>query len=149
MKTEKIVEVVRIYQEIKERDGILKDQIKSPDDLARLARHYIGDEDREVFLVIGVNTQNYVNVVHRAHVGSLSSSIVTPREVFKPLILNNCASFAVSHNHPSSITAPSPEDIEITRRLADAGELLGIRLLDHVIVGNAWEYTSLKQQNRF
>ena len=97
-----IFEVVRIKQEIRETtEGYDNFIIRSPYDAQELAANYIADEDREVFLVMMLNTKNQVIGLHRAHVGSLNSSIVHPREVFKSAILNNAASIIVSHQHPS------------------------------------------------
>lgn len=68
------------------------------------------------------------------HIGSLNSSIVHPREVLKSALLSNSASIIVAHNHPSDVTDPSPEDIEVTKRLIDAGKIVGVDLLDHLII---------------
>lgn len=142
---EKIKEVVRIKQVITE--GELRTVIRSPEDLADVATQYIGDEDREVFLVLVLDTKNQINAVHRCHVGSINASIVHPREVFKVAILNNGASIAVAHNHPSTNPSPSREDIDITKRLKDAGDIIGIQLLDHLIVTpNKEKYVSLKEK---
>ena len=78
-------------------------------------------------------------------VGSLSASIVHPREVFKFAILANAASIVLAHNHPSGDTTPSSEDVELPRRLRDAGELLGIAVLDHVVV-TEWTYLSFRKR---
>ena len=84
--------------------------------------------------------------LHRAHVGSLNASIVHPREVMKCAILNNAASIIVGHNHPSGDPTPSREDIEVTKRLAEAGKILGIDVLDHVIVTYTGKNVSLKEK---
>ena len=96
-----------------------------------------------------LNTKNNVVAVHRCHVGSLNSSIVHPREVFKSAILNNAASVIVAHQHPSDDITPSKEDINVTRRLVDAGKLLGIEVLDHLVVNNESKFTSLKEKGNF
>src|SRR5436309_6117594 len=88
--------------------------VRSPEDGAKIASQFIGDDDREVFFVMCLNTKNRVVAVHRCHVGSLNASIVSPREVFKSAILNNSASIIVSHQHPSQNVEPSREDIEVT-----------------------------------
>ncbi|OCS93357.1 JAB domain-containing protein [Caryophanon latum] len=129
---ETIYEVVRVKQVVKEMNGVAS--IRSPRDLATLAFNLIGEEDREVFLVICLNTKNQAIAVHRVHVGTINASIIHPREVMKTAILNNAASIVVSHNHPSTNTTPSQEDLEVTERLKQAGEILGIELLDHIIV---------------
>src|SRR5699024_12363299 len=96
-----------------------------------------------------LNTKNNVVAVHRCHVGSLNSSSVHPREVFKSAILNNAASVIVAHQHPSDDITPSKEDINVTRRLVDAGKLLGIEVLDHLVVNNESKFTSLKDKGHF
>jgi DNA repair protein RadC len=93
-----------------------------------------------------LNTKNQVVGLHRAHVGSLNASIVHPREVMKCAILNNAASIIVSHQHPSGDPTPSREDIDITKRLAEAGRILGIEVLDHVIVTHTGNHVSLKEK---
>jgi DNA repair protein RadC len=112
---EKIYEVIKIKQVVKEI--ILKDPIHVPCDLVRMVHQLIGDDEREVFLVICLNTKNYIIAVHRCHIGSLDSTIISPREVFKACILNNARSLIVAHNHPSTNLNPSDEDFEITKLL--------------------------------
>lgn len=84
--------------------------------------------------------------MHRCHVGSLNSAIIHPSEVFKSAILNNAASIIVVNQHPSGDTKPSLEDINVTRRLVEAGKLLGIEVLDHLVVNNNNNFTSLKEK---
>lgn len=98
MKT--IYEIVRVKQIVAENQ-IENDIVRSPEDAADIARYFIGDDDREVFFVMCLNTKNRVVAVHRAHVGSINASIVHPREVFKTAIMNNAASLIVAHQHPS------------------------------------------------
>lgn len=143
-----IFEVVRIKQEIKETTAPFASYIiRSPQDAQELAASYIADEDREVFLVMMLNTKNQVIGLHRAHVGSLNASIVHPRDVMKCAILNNAASsIIVSHQHPSGDPSPSREDVEVTKRLAEAGRILGIEVLDHVIVTHTGKHVSLKEK---
>lgn len=144
-KLTKVKEIVRIRQVVKE--GEIRERIVSPEDAVKIATRYIGDEDREVFLVLALNTKNQLNAVHRCHIGSINASIVTPREVFKVAILNNSASILVAHNHPSYNPEPSREDIEVTKRLHQAGSLLGIELLDSLIVtDDPKKYISLKEK---
>ena len=147
MKLESIFEVVRIKQEIKESSAPFEmHSIRCPEDAQELAASYIADEDREVLLVMMLNTKNRVVGLHRAHVGSLNASVVHPREVMKCAILNNAASIIVSHQHPSGDPTPSREDIDITKRLAEAAKILGIELLDHVIVTHTGNHVSLKEK---
>jgi DNA repair protein RadC len=147
---EKIYEIVRIKQVVMEsqlESGI----IRSPEDGAKIAHSFIGDDDREVFFVMCLNTKNRVIAVHRCHIGSLNASIVSPREVFKSAIMNNSASIIVTHQHPSGDVTPSQEDINVTRRLVESGKILNIPVLDHIIVGekhgtSPLKFTSLKEK---
>jgi DNA repair protein RadC len=143
---EKVYEIQRIKQIIQEVEGREQYIVRSPEDGAKIAAAFIGDEDREVFFVMCLNTKNRVVAVHRCHVGGLNASLVMPREVFKSAILNNCASIIVSHQHPSQDVTPSREDISVTERLVEAGKILGIEVLDHLIVNASADYCSLKEK---
>src|SRR5690625_3972011 len=96
-----------------------------------------------------LNTKNNVVAVHRCHVGSLNSTLIHPREMFKSAILNNVASVIVAHQHPSGDPTPSIEDISVTKRLIEAGKLLGIEVLDHLVANNESKFTSLKEKGYF
>ncbi|MDF2909947.1 MAG: putative repair protein RadC [Sporolactobacillus laevolacticus] len=146
---EKIFEIQRIKQ-IRVKSSKDSVRITSPSEAAEVARFFLEDEDREVFLVIVLNTKNEVIAVNRCHIGMLNSSLVHPREVFKVAILNNASSIICAHNHPSGNPMPSREDLDISRRLSDSGNVLGIELLDHVIIANnSDEFHSLKQHHQF
>jgi len=119
-------------------------RINGPADIHQVLSPLLRDADREHFYVFLLSTKNTVLAVELVSVGSLSASIVHPREVFKPAIVASAAAIVVAHNHPSGLVDPSPEDTEFTRRLSKCGELLGIRLLDHVIVANG-EFLSLTE----
>ena len=99
----------------------------------------------EVFILITLNTKNIVTGYIEVHRGTINTSLVHPREVFKRALLNNASNIMVAHNHPSGDPNPSKEDIQITERLKEAGNLLGINLLDHIIVGED-KYISLKEK---
>jgi DNA repair protein RadC len=142
----KVYEIQRIKQVIQEVEGGEQYIVRSPEDGAKVAANFIGDEDREVFFVMCLNTKNRVVAVHRCHVGGLNASIVMAREVFKSAILNNSASIIVSHQHPSQDVTPSREDISVTERLVEAGKILGIELLDHLIVNANAGYFSMKEK---
>ena len=117
--------------------------ISSPADVDRLLRGRIANLDRENFVVVLLNTKNEVIETSTISVGTLSASLVHPREVFKPAIRASAASVILAHNHPSGKAEPSREDREVTARLAEAAEVLGIEVLDHVIVGDG--YFSMKE----
>ena len=121
--------------------------IKSPADIAALARDVLGlhEAAEENFAIICLNTKNKIAGVHTVSIGSLNASIVHPREVFKAALLNNANGIICLHNHPSGDPEPSRDDIETTHRLVNAGNILGIKVLDHVIIGDN-RYVSLKEQ---
>lgn len=119
--------------------------IKSPADVAGLLMEDMRYLNIEHFKVLLLNTKNQVLTIETISMGGLNSSIVHPREVFKPAIKRSCASVILVHNHPSGDPAPSPEDINVTRRLAEAGNLLGIDVLDHIVIGDG-RYLSFKQE---
>lgn len=123
-------------------------KIRSPRDVYNLLGPNLRDEKREHFVALLLDTKNGVMRSKTVSVGDLSSSIVHPREVFVEAIRHGSASIIVSHNHPSGDPAPSPEDIAVTRRLAEAGELLGIELLDHIVLGDD-RWVSLKERGLF
>jgi DNA repair protein RadC len=108
--------------------------VRGPDDVVALVGRKLRAETREHFLVLLLNARHECVAVETVSIGSLNASIVHPREVFRPAILAAAASIIVAHNHPSGDPEPSEEDIAITRRLAQVGELVGIALLDHVVV---------------
>lgn len=121
-------------------------QISSPKDCANIFKKFIGDYDREALAVLSLDTKNKINSITVASLGSVNSSIVHPREIFKTAILSNASSIIISHNHPSGNCCPSKEDISITSRLKECGRILGIELLDHIIVGEDNNYISLKEK---
>ena len=124
-------------------------QITCPEDAAEIAaRHFEAmATDREVFSVMFLNVKNYVIGIHDVSIGSLTASVVHPREVFKAACLANAASIILMHNHPSGDASPSKEDIEVTARLVQVGRIMDIPVFDHIIVGDyTGEYTSLKQR---
>jgi DNA repair protein RadC len=91
---------------------------------------------QECFVVIGLNAKNLVIDKFLVSLGTVSSALVHPREVFRPLIENSASNCILVHNHPSGDPAPSAEDIKITKQLIGAGQIIGIKVLDHVIIGN-------------
>jgi len=113
-----------------------------PREAAALVREFIGaGADREHFVMIAVDARNKPIAVNLVSMGTLTASLVHPREVFKPAILAGAAGVIVAHNHPSGDTRPSHEDREATKRLERAGRILGIPLLDHVIIAEDSHYS--------
>ncbi|MFB4162921.1 DNA repair protein RadC [Alteribacillus sp. JSM 102045] len=119
--------------------------IRSPEDVAGYVMEEMRFLTQEHFVILCLNTKN--QVIHRQtlFIGSLNSSIVHPRELFKEALRRSAASVICLHNHPSGDPAPSSEDIEVTNRLTECGRILGIDVLDHVIIGDR-KFTSLKEK---
>jgi len=121
--------------------------IKKPEDAYNLLKASFQDLDREHFKVIHLNTKNQVLKVETTAVGILSSSPVHPREVFKEAVKMSSAGLILAHNHPSGDPTPSQDDLLLTKRLYEAGEILGIRIIDHLILGDN-RYLSLKERGQ-
>jgi len=105
--------------------------------------------DREVFYAFCLSARNEIIGKHLVSMGSLTGSIVHPREVFKPAILSNAAAVILVHNHPSGRVDPSQEDIQITKQLVEAGKILGIRVLDHLVIGSGQDYGAETEKSYF
>ena len=118
-------------------------QVRRSRDVVDLMVPVLADLDREAFWVILLDTKNRATGLNLVSLGSLSATLVHPREVFKPLIVGNAAAGILVHNHPSGDPTPSGEDIALSRRLCEVGDLMGIRVLDHVIVGDGGAFRSL------
>ncbi|MBI4744930.1 MAG: DNA repair protein RadC [Actinobacteria bacterium] len=127
----------------KEKEKIV---ISSPEDAVNILIPDMIYLDKEYFKAIILNTKNEIIKICDISIGSLNSSIVHPRELFKMAMKHNGASVIVAHNHPSGNSTPSPEDINLTKRLSKAGEILGIELIDHIILGKG-NFVSLKEEN--
>ena len=141
------IQVVQLKQEILKEIHINNNTtFSSPNVSGEFFIDYIGNFDREVFAVVGMNVKNKPTYCEICHIGVLDYSPVHFREIFKGTILANSSSIIVSHNHVSGNLKPSNEDIKITKALIEAGELLGINVLDHIIVSDT-DYLSLKKDN--
>lgn len=140
---------LKVVKETSGRYDVQK-KIQSPNDIFNIAQNVIrGNEYAEENLwLITLDIKNSITGIFTVSTGSLNSSIVHPREIFKRAVLQNAASIIICHNHPSGDPAPSQEDIDTTKRIYDAGKILGIELLDHVIIGDN-KYTSLKEKGVF
>ena len=121
-------------------------KISSPRDALDLGRQFIQDSDREELIACCLDTKNQPTSINVVSIGSLNSSIVHPREVFKVAILSNAASIILFHNHPSGDPTPSSEDINVTNRLKEVGKLIGIDVIDHIVIGSENSYCSLKEK---
>lgn len=120
--------------------------IRSPQDIAALVMEEMRLLDREHFKTISVNTKNQVLAIETVSIGSLNSSIVHPREVFKNPLKRSAAAIVLVHNHPSGDPTPSSEDVAVTGRLVEGGKILGMEILDHIVIGDK-KYVSLREKN--
>jgi DNA repair protein RadC len=122
--------------------------VKTPEDVVSLIRSRLKGKKKEYFLAILLDTRSQLIKVAEISIGSLEASIVHPREVFKEAISASAASVIFAHNHPSGVSEASEDDINLTKRLAKAGEIVGIDVLDHIIIGDN-SYLSLKREELF
>lgn len=122
--------------------------VKSPEDVVKSVKSHLKGKKKEHFMVLSLDTRNHLIKTHPISIGSLDSSIVHPREVFKEAISDSAASVIFAHNHPSGDPSPSEDDIKLTKRLVEVGEILGIEVLDHIIVCDR-DHLSMKARNLF
>lgn len=134
----------RLFMEEKRRNI----QIRNPETIADYYFHKLAHKMREHFCILLLDTKNRIISEEQISEGSLNASIVHPREVFKSAIRKSANSIVLIHNHPSGDVEPSREDIEITKRLVKAGEIIGIIVLDHIIVGDK-NFLSMKEKSYF
>ncbi len=116
-------------------------RIHSPEDVSNIVKPLISDPNKEHFITLYLNTKNGILIQEITSIGSLNANIVHPREVFRTACKVSAAHIIVAHNHPSGDPTPSTEDIELTKKLVEAGKLLGIDVLDHIIIGYDRNYT--------
>ena len=136
---------VRIRVQMVREDGPdVPHLIRTPEDASRYADG-LRDSDRERFAVILLNTRNTALGIHVCTTGTINQTLVDPASVFKAALLANAAAVILVHNHPSGDTTPSAEDLKITRQIIQAGQVMGIGVLDHVIVGAVGRFQSLRE----
>lgn len=121
--------------------------IRSPEDAANVGTNFmrIQEETEEYMYMICMNTKNRIIGVFEVSHGNVNSSIVGTREIFQKALLANAVSIILMHNHPSGDPTPSREDVEVTKKLVEAGKILGVQVLDHLIIGDR-SYSSLKEK---
>lgn len=125
----------------------VRNKILSPDDVASFARRCLGldFESEEYLYMLCLNTKNVITSVFELSHGTVNSSLFSVREAFQKALLANAVNVIFIHNHPSGDHQPSREDVEVTKRAVEAGKILGVRVLDHIIVGDLF-YSSLKEK---
>lgn len=129
---EKAIAISAVFEYARRRIHNKKQSLRTPTDVYDVIKHYANDE-QELFIVVGVNGANEVIFSKAVTIGILDRALIHPRETFADAIKNRCSAIFVAHNHPSSNLTPSDADIMSTSRLVKAGELLGIKVLDHLV----------------
>jgi DNA repair protein RadC len=136
---------LKLVKESSGRYNVAKN-ITDPDSIYNVLKAIeLHEEAEEKLLLITLNTKNKITGIFTVSQGGLNSSIAHPREIFKRAILNNSANIIIAHNHPSGDPKPSAEDITVTKRIDEAGNLLGITLLDHIVIGDNC-YVSMRER---
>ena len=129
-------------------------RIKNQDDIVEIMQAILKAEHetdvmKEHFFVIGMNNKNVIQYIELVSLGNLTSSVVSPREVFRFAISKAVASIILCHNHPAGDPAPSGEDANVTKRLLECGDILGIKVLDHIVLGRDSHYSFLESSAIF
>ncbi|WP_341323410.1 JAB domain-containing protein [Solibacillus sp. FSL H8-0523] len=143
--------ITRYYVELVKDKTALYDleskRIRTPQDGYKIIEEVfsLSSKPNEHFVMLCLNTKNEVIGAHTLHIGTINMSVVGVRDVFQSALLNNASSIMLGHNHPSQDVTASPEDLKMTQRLTDAGRLMGVPVIDHVIVGES-NFTSLREQ---
>ena len=141
-----IVAAVEMGRRLSTRAAQQTEKIDGPEDVARYVAPMLRYEQKEHFLVMMLDVRNRILAMSTISVGGLTSSIAHPREVFREAIRHSAAALVLVHNHPSGDPSPSRADIELTRQMMKAGEIMGIPVLDHIVLAND-EFVSIKEAN--
>ncbi len=142
-----ILAAIELGKRLKQSPLVRKTKITSPNDVVAFFSAELSSERVEKFIAVFLNTKNEMLAWEVISIGSLNASIVHPREVFNRAIKRSAASILAVHNHPSGHVEPSREDINITKRLSEVGQIVGIPMVDHIIIGKD-KYYSFKEQNQ-
>jgi len=148
METEKLtkIDIVKIHMV---KDGTIEyrtKQINNPKDLAELGLKFLKHADREMFVLVCLNSRNRINCIQLVSMGTVNATIVSSRDVIKTVLISNSVEMAFIHNHPSGDPEPSEDDLLLTRKLAECGKLFDIKLLDHVIISDEGRYESFLER---
>ncbi|MEF7494254.1 DNA repair protein RadC [Lysinibacillus sphaericus] len=148
VKAIQLLAAIELGRRLAQKQDDEKFTIRSPQDAAAYLMPDMTSLNQEHFVVLFLNIKN--QIIHRQtiFIGSLNASIVHPREIFREAVKRSAASIICAHNHPSGVPTPSEEDIEVTKRIEEAGYIMGIELIDHVIIGDH-QFISLKEKGYF
>lgn len=148
VKAIQLMAAVELGRRLAQKHNDEKFTIRSPQDAATYLMPDMTSLNQEHFVVLFLNIKNQIIHKQTIFIGSLNASIVHPREIFREAVKRSAASIICAHNHPSGVPTPSMEDIEVTKRIVEAGYIIGIELIDHVIIGDH-QYISLKEKGYF
>ncbi|MEK4700590.1 DNA repair protein RadC [Solibacillus sp. FSL R7-0668] len=143
-----LLAAIELGRRLASKEGEQRYTIRSPEDAANFLMQDMTSLQQEHFVVLFLNVKNQILHKKTIFVGSLNASIVHPREIFREAVKRSAASIICAHNHPSGVPTPSPEDIDVTTRLYEAGKIVGVDLLDHVIIGDH-QFISMKEKGYF
>lgn len=132
-------------ESVKEGNLPIENNLSNPRDAAAAASHFFRHDMKEKLVVVSLDARNHPLAIEQVAVGTLNQCLVGVPEVFRHAVVSCATSIICLHNHPSGDTTPSAEDITVTKKLNEAGKILGIKLLDHIIVGENGNYTSIKE----
>lgn len=148
VKAIQILAAIELGRRLSQKQNDDKFTVRSPQDAAAYLMPDMTSLSQEHFVALFLNVKNQIMHKQTIFIGSLNASIVHPREIFREAVKRSAASIICAHNHPSGIPTPSPEDIEVTKRIQEAGYIIGIELLDHIIIGDH-QFISLKEKGYF
>lgn len=147
VKVSLVRETVDVNYPIKDIVNDIPATVNSSYKLASLLHALIGNEPRENIVAVYLNGKHNIIAIHNVHIGTINSCQVHPREVFGPAITLGASALVISHNHPSGDPTPSLEDRELTKRIQYAGEVMGIEVLDHLVIGSVRYYSFAEEMS--
>lgn len=130
----KLIAAIKLGGKSHESKNVYDQKIETSEDVFNILKNQIGDKKREHFKLLSLDTRNKLININDISIGTVNTSLAHPREIFKPAIKDSAVSVILAHNHPSGVVEPSKEDVKFTKKLKEAGELLDIRVLDHIIL---------------
>lgn len=140
------VKIVTLKQ-VKTSSATFNKQVEFPQSIVNMLKPTFNGLDREIFVVVGLNTCHFPTIINTVAIGSTNQISIKPNEVFKPLLLSNSVKFIGIHNHPAGSLEPSVSDIKLTQELIKCGQILGVKMLDHLIINDELDFCSLKSES--
>ena len=139
-----LIPINRIYQETVKEVSVKTKKLQTPQDGVDVVKELISNTGSAHYVVMSLNESYEVTSKEIVHLGALNDNLIHPRDMFKNALLSNAVAIVIAHNHPSHILKPSEEEIATTKQFIEAGQLIGIRVIDHIIVNDRDQYYSMK-----